>query len=103
VLAFLAAAISNLIYNHVEIGGRRFHSTLKGHRLLWIYFSNTVAILASVGLLIPWAKVRLARYRAECLSLFAFDDFDDMRAERSSDVGATAAEVDGLFDIDIGL
>jgi uncharacterized membrane protein YjgN (DUF898 family) len=103
VLAFLAAAISNLIYNHVEIGGRRFQSTLKGRRLLWLYFSNTVAILASAGLLIPWAKVRLARYRAECLSLFAFDDFNGMRAERSGDVDATAAEVDGLFDIDIGL
>jgi uncharacterized membrane protein YjgN (DUF898 family) len=103
VLAFLAAAISNLIYNHVEIDGRRFRSTLKGGRLLWIYFGNTLAILASAGLLIPWAKVRLARYRAECLSLFAADDFNDMRAERRSDVDATAAEVDGLFDIDIGL
>ncbi|HMM67332.1 MAG TPA: YjgN family protein [Dokdonella sp.] len=103
VLAFLAAAISNLIYNHVEIDGRRFRSTLKGHRLLWIYFSNTVAILASVGLLIPWAMVRLARYRAECLSLVATDDFNGMRAESSGNVDATAAEVDGLFDIDIGL
>lgn len=103
VLAFLAAALSNLVYNHVEIDGRRFRSTLKGHRLLWIYFSNTIAILASVGLLIPWAMVRLARYRAECLSLVATDDFNGMRAESSGNVDATAAEVDGLFDIDIGL
>ena len=103
VIAFLAAAISNLVYNHIEIDGRRFRSTLKGGRLLWLYFGNTIAILASVGLLIPWAMVRLARYRAECLSLFAIDDFNSMRAERRIDVDATAAEVDGLFDIDIGL
>lgn len=103
VLAFLAAALSNLIYNHVEIDGRRFHSTLKGHRLLWIYTGNTVAILLSAGLLIPWAMVRLARYRAECLSVLSADDFNGMRAESSSAVDATAAEVDGLFDIDIGL
>ncbi|MEZ5461285.1 YjgN family protein [Dokdonella sp.] len=103
VLAFLAAAISNLIYNHVEIDGRRFRSTLKGHRLLWIYAGNTVAILLSAGLLIPWAKVRLARYRAECLSVLSADDFNGMRAESSSGIDAIAAEVDGLFDIDIGL
>jgi uncharacterized membrane protein YjgN (DUF898 family) len=103
VLAFLAAAISNLIFNHIEIDGRRFRSTLKGSRLLWIYFGNTVAILASAGLLIPWAMVRLARYRADCLSLFAADDFNGMRAERAVDIDAMAAEVDGLFDIDIGL
>lgn len=103
VLAFLAAAISNLIYNHIEIDGRRFRSTLKGSRLLWIYSGNTLAILASAGLLIPWAKVRLARYRAECLSLFAADDFNGMRAERAINIDAMAAEVDGLFDIDIGL
>ena len=103
VLAFLAAALSNLIYNHIDIGGRRFRSTLKGQKLLWIYASNTVAILLSAGLLIPWAMVRLAQYRADCLTLLAADDFNAMVAERSLGVDATAAEVDGLFDIDIGL
>ncbi|MFZ1392583.1 MAG: YjgN family protein [Dokdonella sp.] len=103
VLAFLAAAIANLIFNNIDIGGRRFRSTLKGQHLLWIYFSNTIAVLASVGLLIPWAMVRLAHYRAERLSLLAIDDFNDMRAESAASIDAIAAEVDGLFDIDIGL
>ncbi len=103
IYVFLAAALANLVYNHVELGGRRLRSTLKGHRLLAIYAGNTFAILLSLGLLIPWAKIRLARYRAESLALLAADDLDGMRAERLSDVDATAAEVDGLFDIDIGL
>ncbi len=103
VLAFLAAALANLIYNHIDIDGRRFRSKLKGQKLLWIYASNTVAILLSAGLMIPWAMVRLAQYRADCLSLLASDDFNGMVAERSLGVDATAAEVDGLFDIDIGL
>lgn len=103
VLAFLAATLSNLIYNHIDIGSRRFRSKLKGQKLLWIYASNTVAILLSAGLMIPWAMIRLAQYRADCLCLLASDDFNDMVAERSIGVDATAAEVDGLFDIDIGL
>ena len=103
VLAFLAAALTNLIYNHIDIDGRRFRSTLKGKKLLWIYASNTAAILCSAGLMIPWAMIRLAQYRADCLCLLASDDFNSMVAERSIGVDATAAEVDGLFDIDIGL
>ena len=103
VWAFLAAALANLVYNHTDLGHHRFRSTLKGHRLLWIYTGNTVAILLSAGFLIPWAKVRLARYRAQCFSLLAGGELADFRAETKTDVGAAAAEMDGLFDIDIGL
>ena len=103
IYVFLTAALVNLVYNNVELGGRRLRSTLQGHRLLAIYAANTFAILLSAGLLIPWAKIRLARYRAEALTLLAADDLDGMRAERLGDIDATAAEVDGLFDIDIGL
>ena len=103
VWAFLAAALANLMYNHVDLGEHRFRSTLKGWRLLKIYATNTLAILASVGFMIPWAKIRLARYRAESLSLLAAGDLADFRAGSRADVDATAAEMDGLFDIDIGL
>jgi uncharacterized membrane protein YjgN (DUF898 family) len=103
VFAFLAAALANLIYNHIDVGGNRLRSTLVGARVLWIYFSNTLAILASVGLLIPWAMIRLARYRAECLTLLQAGDLDAFVASAQSDVGATGSEMDGLFDIDIGV
>ena len=103
VFVFLTAALANLVYNHVDIGGRRLRSRLQGHRLLAIYAGNTLAILLSAGLMIPWAKIRLARYRAETLSLLAADDLEGLVAERRGEVDATAAEVDGLFDIDIGL
>jgi uncharacterized membrane protein YjgN (DUF898 family) len=101
--AFLAAMVTNLVYNNADLGPHQFRSTLKGHRLLWIYAGNTAAILVSAGLLIPWAKVRLARYRAESLQLLAAGDLAGFRAESRADVDATAAEMDGLFDIDIGL
>ena len=103
VWAFLAAALANLLYNNTDLGQHKFRSTLKGHRLLGIYASNTVAILLSAGFMIPWAKVRLARYRAACLSVLAVGDLGEFRAESRAEVDATAAEMDGLFDIDIGL
>ncbi|MDR2013635.1 MAG: DUF898 domain-containing protein [Rhodanobacter sp.] len=103
ILAYLTAALVNLVWNHIQIDGHRFSSTQKGHHLLWIYFSNTLAILASVGLLIPWAMIRLARYRAEHLVLVQRGDLDHFVAEAGQDVSAFGAEVDSFFDIDIGI
>ena len=101
--SYLSARIGNLVYNHASIDGNRFVSTLRARDLLWLYTSNTIAILASVGLLIPWAMIRMARYRADHLVLLASGDLDAFTAEARSDVGAAGAEVDGLFDIAIGL
>lgn len=103
VWTFLAAALANVLYNHAELGGYRFRSSLKGGRLVALYLGNTLAILLSAGLLIPWAKIRLARYRAQSLSLLAAGDFAELQAEAGADIDAVAAEMDGLFDIDIGL
>ena len=103
VWVFLTAALSNLLYNHAALGPHTFRSTLKTTRLLGIYAGNTIAILATAGFMIPWAKVRLARYRAENLRLIAAGDLGDFSAESRADVGAAAAEIDGFFDIDIGL
>ncbi|PZQ12813.1 MAG: DUF898 domain-containing protein [Rhodanobacter denitrificans] len=101
--AFLAAALGNLVYNHTTIGQHRFQSRLQGSRLLWFYASNTVAVLASAGLLIPWARIRLARYRAERLAVLAGGSLAAFGIEHGQDVDAAAAEIDSLFDIDIGL
>jgi uncharacterized membrane protein YjgN (DUF898 family) len=100
---YLSARITNRVYAHASLDGNRFISTLRARDLMWIYASNTVAILASVGMLIPWAMIRLARYRAEHLAFVAHGDIDAFTTEATSDVGAAASEVDGLFDIDIGL
>lgn len=103
VFAFLAAALANLVYNSIDIGPHRLRSTLRGSRLLWIYFSNTVAILASVGMLIPWAMVRLARYRAANLFVVADGDLGAFAGEAQGEISAIAAEIDNVFDIDIGV
>lgn len=100
---YLSARIGNLVYNHASIDANRFVSTLRARDLLWLYASNTVAILVSVGMLIPWAMMRMARYRAAHLVLLADGDLDAFTAEATPNVGAAASEVDGLFDIDIGL
>ena len=73
--------------------------------MIWLYFSNLVAILCTLGLATPWAMVRLARYRAEHFALVANGSLDEFVTELGADRDATGAEtVDALdLGVDIGL
>jgi len=99
---FLSARVNNLVYNSIDIGGNRLHSTLRARDLIGLYLVNTVAILCSAGMLIPWAMIRLARYRASRLTLLSVGNLDTFAAAHAPDESAAGSEVDSVFDIDIG-
>lgn len=100
--AFLRARIANLVYGGTRIGEHRLISNQRGFDLLKIYALNFVGIVLSLGLLIPWAKVRLAAYRASTLKL---DAAGDLRAEKLLDdrPGALGEGLTDLGDFDLGI
>ena len=101
--ASVRARITNLTWNHARLGSVRFVSTLHTGRLAWLYFTNIVAILATLGLAIPWALVRTMRYRCEQTTLLAEQGLDRFLAAESAQVGPTGEAVGELFNIDFGL
>jgi uncharacterized membrane protein YjgN (DUF898 family) len=98
-----SALSGNLIWNHTRLGEHRFESRLSPWQLLWIGLSNTVLVMITLGLFMPWAAVRLARYRAECMSLITATSLDAVVADVEQGIGAVGEEATELFDIDIGL
>ena len=103
VFLYLNTAVTNLVWNHIEIGGNRFRSTLRFRRMFWLYFSNIIAIVLSLGLLAPWARVRLMRYRLDNLILLATSDLNGFIAQAQARVGAAGEEMSEIFGVDIGL
>jgi uncharacterized membrane protein YjgN (DUF898 family) len=101
--AFLKARIANLVYNGAHLDGHGFRSTLSAFELTSLYLTNTVAIVLTLGLYVPWARVRMARYRAGRLVLVAAGDLDGFVAAQREQVASTGEEVSELFDVDIGL
>lgn len=95
----------NLMWRFSSLGAHRFECTLRARDMIWIYLSNGVAIVLTVGLAVPWAMVRLARYRAAHFTFVASGALDDFVAEAERKEGATGAELlDALdMDLDIGL
>ena len=102
---YLRTKYTNLMWANSRLGGHRFESTLRARDMIWIYFSNGVAIVLSVGLLVPWAMIRIARYRAQHFALLADGELDHFVAEAERAEGAAGAELmDALdMDVDIGI
>ena len=100
---YLTARLQNLVWNHTQLGPHRFVSALSARRLFWIYLTNLLGAIVTLGLYAPWASVRLARYRVESVSLVAIGSLDDVVAGPREEIGATGQEAAEFFDIDIAL
>jgi uncharacterized membrane protein YjgN (DUF898 family) len=77
-------------------------SRVRVRDLMWLYFSNGVAVLLSLGLLIPWVMVRMARYRASKTVLIAGGSLDSVAASAGSMDSALGDAGADIFDFDIG-
>lgn len=103
VFAYVNAEISNLVFNHTTLDEHSFHSKLQVKSLFFLYLTNGLAIGLSLGLMIPWAQVRVAQYRAQCTELNAAGDLDNFVAVSQQNVSALGEEFSEAFDIEIGL
>ena len=84
-------------------GVGRLQMCLSSLKVFWIYVGNGVCIAASFGLLIPWARVRMARYEAQCCCFLAECDFEG--SDTPEDVGPSALgeSAADVFDFEIGI
>ncbi|EHP85011.1 protein of unknown function DUF898 transmembrane [Geobacter metallireducens RCH3] len=103
IVVYVQTALANLTWNSTGIAGSSFVSRMRVRDMAWLYLSNAVAIMGSLGLMIPWASVRLARYRFETLSVEGIADMEAFRAGFQGDVSATGEEIGDIFGIDVAL
>lgn len=96
-------AFENLVWNHTRLDQHRFESRLRAGQMFWLYATNVLGILVTLGLFVPWARVRLARYRAESLTLVPGGPLVSTSITGGLDAAATGAELSDAMDLDFGL
>ena len=101
--AYIKARSGNLAWNNTRLGPLRFQSTLRCRDLLYIYVTNALGIIASLGLLIPWAVIRTWKYRAENIKIFQEEALAQFQGNEASKVAALGAETLDIFDLDLSL
>jgi len=100
---YVMAKLQNLVWNHTQVGPHRFDSRVAAGRLFFIFVTNLIGIVLTLGLYQPFAAVRLAKYRLESVSLLAAGPLDDFVAGQQQAVSATGEGAADVFDIDIAL
>lgn len=103
--AFIYQALTrNAIYNGTTVeGGHQMRSNISAATLLWIALSNMVVVVFTLGLMLPWAQVRMARYLAAHTGVelgSSLDEFVGQQQEATSALGDAYSDIEG---IDLGL
>jgi uncharacterized membrane protein YjgN (DUF898 family) len=101
--AYVQAHSSNLVWNHTRLGPLSFKSTLSGWGMAKLYVTNALAIIASLGLLIPWAVMRTLKYRADHMRVLREGELTEFQGSDMSAVEAVGAETVDFFDMDLSL
>jgi uncharacterized membrane protein YjgN (DUF898 family) len=99
---YVDTRLANYAWSETRLGPHRFGLDLAFGRVLWLWFSNLVAIVVSIGLLIPWARVRMARYRIERLRLAVAGSLDGLIAAEHQRLAATGDELGEALGLDLG-
>lgn len=100
---YIKTSLANLTWNGTLIRKSRFVSTLRVRDMAWLYLSSAIAILLSFGLLVPWASIRITRYKMENLALDLIDDPEAFLGWGHPGVGPAGEEIGDMFGVDIGL
>ncbi|MFA3920047.1 YjgN family protein [Ruegeria hyattellae] len=100
------AMVRNTVYNNLTLDDlHSFHSSVSPLKLLWISVSNFFVVLLTLGLMMPWAHVRRARYLADHTTLYpggSLDDFVDEETTSGNAIGDAYGDLEG-FGIEVAV
>lgn len=101
--AYRDATVARLSWKHTGLGHLRFDCTWKTKDLFKLYFLNSLAIICTLGLMAPWAAIRMARYQLQGLSLQPSGEIDGFITAQQDQVSALGDEASELIGFDLGL
>jgi len=103
IFAFIRSQTYNLIYQNTLIGSNKLRAKMDTKSLASLYITNTLGIIVTLGLFIPWAKVRTAKYRADRTAMQVNKNLDEFISSEEEELAAFGEEFGDVFDVDIAI
>lgn len=97
------AAVARLSWGHTGLGDLRFDCSWSTWGLFKLNFANSLAVIFTLGLMVPWAAIRTARYQLQGLALRPAGRIDGFVAAAEEQVSAMGDEASELLGWDFGL
>lgn len=95
-------AVTRTVCNWTRVGNHRLRCDWSLPKMLLLQLTNLIAIIFSAGLLIPWATIRMTRYKLSNLSAVVDGDLASIAAAEAEEVSALGEEMGEAFDFDFG-
>ncbi|MCQ3828980.1 DUF898 domain-containing protein [Microbulbifer elongatus] len=102
-ILYFVTNMQNIIFNNTSLADNDFKARyqMKSYGLLMV--TNFLMTIVTLGLFIPWAKVRVAHYAAEHTALNVTQDLDKFAAISQPDESAFGEEFGDVFDMEVGI
>lgn len=101
--AYVVVTMANIHWNNTKLQNHQFESNWSVLSYMGLIVTNTLGILFTLGLFIPFAKVRAAAYKANHTALVVQGDLDGFIANKLEESNSLAEGVHDIFDIDISI
>lgn len=102
--SIVTAWVQNAVWSGTRFESVGFSSEVGVTRLTGITLGNIVMVVFSLGLLIPFAVMRLMKYKIESIEVLDADALSRFVGEgRGEEVGATGEGAVDVMDLDFGL
>ncbi len=102
--AFIKARTVNLMYSGILVPEwYTFDTSITTWDVFKLYIINGILILLTLGLYIPFAKIKMAQYRVDHLQLRSTQSLDQFEFSQDPAVNAIGQEVGDIFDFGVSL
>ena len=104
IMAYSMTRQRTYVYDNTTLDDEiSFGSTLKAKQFAWVMITNFLAVIATVGLAMPWAKVRVAKVMLENTQVYANAGFDQYMTQKQNESSSLGEQIGDAFDVDVGL
>jgi len=102
--AYLTTRVRNYVYANTKLDGEiQLGSNLEVMPFFWIYLSNFLLVLFTLGLAYPWAVIRVTKYMAETISIDNAEHLNQFISQQQEKQSALGDEMGDVFDVDTGI
>jgi uncharacterized membrane protein YjgN (DUF898 family) len=102
VVASFEKKFLNMTFDGLRLGPHTLCCKLEVNRLAWIYMTNLLGMIFTLGLFYPWARVRRVQYQLDSMSVATVGSLDSFVAAADASTSATGEELGEFFDVDFG-
>jgi len=101
---YARARAARLLFSGTRLGALTFVSRHRARQLIGLSLGNLVLVLLTLGMYLPWAQVRMARYWLENLEVIAPEEgLAHFVAGVAAELNARGEELAESFDVDVSL